>query len=106
MFVVNYSLLVLSPINLLFVGCYNILFVGVITNKLLFFSFITSKHKCINFNVKRFAQGIGADILFMAWQVRCNKMIGVRARCRLYVMFVVNLNAFSGMCPNTSIVYA
>jgi hypothetical protein len=84
------------------------LFVGVITNKLLFFGVITNKptHKRINFNVKRLAQWIGADILFMAWQVRCNKKIGVRARCRLYVMFVVNLNAFSGMCPNTSIAYA
>jgi hypothetical protein len=64
----------------------------------------------INFNacsnMLKAAQGIGADILFMAWQVRCNKKIGVRARCRLYVMFVVNLNAFSGMCPNTSIAYA
>jgi hypothetical protein len=72
---------VLSPTNyLLFVGvitnkpkltlcwCYLLLFVGVITNKLLFFSVITNKstNKCINFNVKRFAQGIGADILFMA----------------------------------------
>jgi hypothetical protein len=33
------------------------LYVGVVTNK--------PKHKRINFNVKRFAQGIGADILFM-----------------------------------------
>jgi hypothetical protein len=52
---------------------YHLLFVGVITNKLitnklLFFSVITNKpkHKRINFNVKRLAQGIGADILFMA----------------------------------------
>jgi len=61
----TYSLLVLS-----FTICCrcHLLFVGVITNKLLYFSVITNKpkHKCINFNVKRFAQGIGADILFMA----------------------------------------